>query len=129
MSDVATTTPRRQDVELLDRITTELITKHGITLEDFKHAPGFDSRVGKIAAEMVMSLSPQALARLIAAFPSAGLRACHGTEFLSSYDTGPYLLQQLAATVLMCRMKFQLSAPDSGTGYFEDWNRGFPTAQ
>lgn len=126
MSDHATITPRRQDVELLDRITIELIQLHGITQEDFQHAPGFDSRVGRVAAETVMNLSPPTLGRLIAAFPDAGLRGCHGTEFLGAYDAGPYLLQQLAATVLMCRMKFHLSTQDNGTGYFEDWNRGFP---
>ncbi len=98
-----------RDLGLLDYIVRDLIKRHGITAEEVAFATGdYQGRVWRLALDEARNLQPSTLGRLICALPNADLYGCHGGTWLGKYESGPYLVQQIVATVMICRMRWWL---------------------
>ncbi len=97
-------TPNR-DVEILDWLAADLVSRYGFTAEELEATGDYDGRVWCTTLEEVRKLQPSTLGRLVFAFPRADLYGCHGGTWLGKYESGPYLVHQIVASVMICRMR------------------------
>jgi hypothetical protein len=125
-------TGKPADLRLLDDVVTALIRRHNITAYDLTELfrgntvlknEGWDGRVEQIALARAKEMSAETLGRIIYAVPNAGLYDVHCGTWLGSHESGPFLLQQIAATAMVCRIRAILGV-DSGTSYFEPRHTG-----
>jgi hypothetical protein len=96
------------NLRLLDEITASLIKRHEITREEVEQPMGYEGRVMRVTYIKVSTLAPETLGRLVCAFPEANLYSWHCGTWLGKHESGPYLLRQIVATVIICRMQYQL---------------------
>lgn len=125
-------TRRPHDVRLLDDIVDALIWRHGIVASDLtrqcdgKSVPaneGWDGKVEQLALAKARTLAPETLGRIVYAIPDAALYFVHCGTWLGKYESGPYLLQQIAATAMVCRIRAKLGV-DSGVMNFTPHQTG-----
>ncbi len=111
---------------LLNDIVNGLIRRHDIdasdltTLFEGQVVPaneGWKGKVEQIALAKARTLSAETLGRIIFAFPNADLYGVHCGTWLGKYEAGPYLLQQIAATVIVCRIRAELEVSSGFTDY------------
>ena len=128
----ARNTPRPADIRLLDDIVDALIRRHGIVASDItlerggQIVPaneGWDGKVEKMALAKARSLAPETLGRIVYAIPDAALYFVHCGTWLGKYESGPYLLQQIAATAMVCRIRAKLGV-DTGVIEFAPHQMG-----
>ena len=106
------------DHQLLCDIVEDLVRHHDISVEEVEHCTGnYQGRVWRIALEKAISLSPRTLGRLVFALPNADLYGCHGGTWLGKYESGPYLVQQIVASVMICGMRRYLGIDDGVCRY------------
>jgi hypothetical protein len=121
------------DRQLLDDVASALIRRHSIVKDEFfceatitrrreqdgetVWVPvietivanrGWEGRVEQIALAKVKTMGAETLARLIYAEPNADLYGVHCGTWLGKYESGPLLLQQIAATAIVCRIRAKL---------------------
>lgn len=125
-------THRTADTRLLDDIVNALIRRHGIFANDLiterggEIVPaneGWNGKVEQIALAKARTLSPETLGRIVYAAPEAALYFIHCGTWLGKYDSGPYLLQQIVGTVIVCRIRAKLGV-DSGVMDFAPHQTG-----
>lgn len=98
-----------RDVEILEWIARDLRERHGFTAEELADATGdYEGRVWCKTLEEARKLQPSTLGRIVFAFPKADLYGCHGGTWLGKHESGPYLVHQIAATVVICKMREQV---------------------
>jgi len=109
-----TRTGKPCDVEVLDGIAYALIEEHSITASDLvtewqgRVVPanrGWDGEVEQAALVKARMLSAEILGRVIVAKPGASLYSIHCGTWLDKYESGPSLLQQIAATAVVARIR------------------------
>lgn len=119
---------RPAELRLLDDIVLALIRRHQVQPEDLSEAaPTWDSRVAQLCCEKAKKLQPETLGRIIYAVPDADLYGCHGRTWLGKDEAGPFLLQQLAATAMLARMRYHLGVGFDTCAYSEH-QQGFEAA-
>lgn len=107
-----------RDRQILDFIVGDLIKRHGITAAEVATATGdYQGRVWRLALDETRSLQPSTLGRIICASPDADLYGCHGGTWLGKYESGPYLVQQIAASAVICGMRQRLGTDDGVSRY------------
>jgi hypothetical protein len=112
------------NLRLLDEITASVIKRHEITKEEVEQPMGYEGRVMRVAYIKASCLAPETLGRLICAFPEANLYSWHCGSWLGKYESGPYLLRQIVATVIICRMRYQLGLPRLATADYAPHQMG-----
>ncbi len=129
------------DREILDDVAQRLIERYTICayqlVTDFQgHIvpanEGWGGRVEQLALAETKKMSAELLGRLIYAEPDADLYGVHCGTWLGKYESGPYLLQQIAATAIVCRIRAKLGVTSGVTEHAphqKGLNRGLmPTA-
>ena len=109
-----TRTGQLHDVEVLDSIANTLIEENAITASDLVTTwqdrvipanEGWSGKVEQAALVKARMLSPEILGRIIVARPDASLYSIHCGTWLDKYESGPSLLQQIAATAVVVRIR------------------------
>jgi hypothetical protein len=115
------------DRRLLDDIVDGLIRRHDIRevdlIDEFQGRvgpanEGWSGNVEQIALAKAKTLAAETLARIIFAEPNADLYSVHCGTWLGKYESGPYLLQQIAATAIVCRIRAKLGVSSGVTEHF-----------
>ena len=105
------------DRQLLDDIVNALIRRHNIVKDDLitefrgEFLPaneGWEGKVEQIALAKMKTMAAETLARLIYAEPNADLYGVHCGTWLGKYESGPFLLQQIAASAVVARIRAKL---------------------
>jgi hypothetical protein len=105
------------DRQLLDDVVDALIRRHNIVKDDLiaelrgdvlPANEGWDGKVEQIALAKMKTMAAETLARLIYAEPKADLYGVHCGTWLGKYESGPLLLQQIAASAVVCRIRAKL---------------------
>lgn len=121
-------TGKLTDCRLLDDIVDGLIRRHEIVRGDLttvfsgKVIPlnmGWNGKVEQIALAKAQTLGAETLARIVFAEPNADLYGVHCGTWLGKYESGPDLLQQIAATAIVCRIRAKLGVTSGVHEHFE----------
>ncbi|HMH70639.1 MAG TPA: hypothetical protein VK502_04515 [Candidatus Saccharimonadales bacterium] len=105
------------DRQLLDDVVDALIRRHNIVKDDLtcefqgEVVPwnvGWAGGIEQIALAKAKTMAAETLARLIYAEPKADLYGVHCGTWLGKYESGPLLLQQIAASAIVCRIRAKL---------------------
>jgi hypothetical protein len=125
----AAKTGKATDREVLDDVARRLIEAHGITADELttifqgRTVPkneGWSGRVEQAVLAATREMSAELLGRLIYAEPNAALYQVHCGAWLGKYEPGPSLLQQIAATAVICRIRALLGVCSGVTTYEPD---------
>ena len=100
-----TQTGRPSDKMLVDDIAQAIIRKHGVVADQVDNNWGWEGDVEQLCLKKALSLNGQTLGRVVMAFPEADLYGVHCGTWLGKYESGPYLLQQVAATAILWRIR------------------------
>lgn len=103
-----TPTNQAADQRLLTDIALAMIRRHTIEEDELKQLNGWGGRVEKLCLSKAMMLNGQTLGRIVVAYEHAGMYEVHGGSWLGKYESGPYLLQQIAATAIVWRIQVLL---------------------
>ena len=96
---------RPSDKVLVDGIARAIIRKHNVVSGQVDSNRGWDGYVEQLCLKRALSLNGQTLGRVVMAFPEADLHGVHCGTWLGKYESGPYLLQQIAATAILWRIR------------------------
>ena len=98
-------TGRPSDKALVDDIAQAIIRKNNVVADQVNNNLGWGGRVEQLCLKKALSLNGQTLGRVVMAFPEADLHGVHCGTWLGKYESGPYLLQQVAATAILWRIR------------------------
>ena len=101
-----------------DDIVERLVETHDIEVGEVDMAYGWDARAYGIALAEAKTLGASFLGEIVFAFPTADLYGMHGGAWLDRNDSGPFLLQQIVATIMVARMRV-IQGGVFPVGYFD----------
>lgn len=116
------------DRQLLDDVVDALIRRHDILFGDLaitfqgQTVPaneGWDGKVEQIALAKVKTMAAETLARLIYAEPNADLYGVHCGTWLGKHESGPLLLQRIAASAVVARIRAKLGVTSGVRKHYE----------
>ena len=109
-----TQTGRPSDKVLVDDIAQAIIRKHSVVADQVDNNWGWEGDVEQLCLKKALSLNGQTLGRVVMAFLEADLYGVHCGTWLGKYESGPYLLQQVAATAILCIRRSDRKGLNSG---------------